>query len=650
MTDPEECEWFEALGDGLMVVLPAPPPTPGTWTTGAGAWLHVASDGAVTAFTGKVDVGQDNCTALRLLVAEGLRVSLADVRLAMGDTDLCPHDMGTFGSRSMPDAGSALAKVAAHAHSLLPVAVGERRLEVVIGALEVIAPSEWRAAGRAHVPEGMVGVVTGSRRFISDLVMPGLRYGAVLRAPVLGATLRDLDATGLDAFGGVELVRTHKVAGVVAGDPVVARKALASLRARWDVPQAPSDGDLEGFLRTHPLADTGGWGQAVHDERGDPDAALAAAEVFGRATYTTAYIAPASLETRGALAVWDDDGRLTVWVGTQTPFATRAQVAGELDLAEERVRVIVPPTGGGFGGKHGGGVALEAAIMAREAGAPVKVSWSRHEEFTAGTLRPAAVIDVASAATAQGGLTGWTFTNINSGAAAIAMPYSVANQRIDYRPAASPLLQASYRALAATANNFARESQIDELAHQLGMDPVEFRLANLDDERLAAVLSAAAERFGWRVGFGAGQGIALALEKGGRAATVAQVADVEGELEVVRLVTAYECGAVVNPQTVTNQIEGATIMALGGALFEAIHFDHGVITNGSFCDYRVPRITDVPPIDVVLLDRPDLPSAGAGETPMICVAPAIANAVFDLTHQRLRSLPLNAEGSVRFRR
>jgi isoquinoline 1-oxidoreductase len=260
------------------------------------------------------------------------------------------------------------------------------------------------------------------------------------------------------------------------------------------------------------------------------------------------------------------------------------------------------------------------------------------------------VIDVAGAATADGGITAWTFTNINSGAAAIMMPYAVANQRIEFRPAASPLLQAPYRALAATANNFARESQIDELAYALDMDPVEFRLGNLDDERLAAVLTAAAQRFGWRAGSGAGQGIALAVEKGGRAATVAQVAEVEGELEVVRLVTAYECGAIVNPQTVINQIEGATIMALGGALFEAIRFDHGVITNGSFSDYRVPRITDVPPIDVVLLDRPDLPSAGAGETPLICVAPAIANAVFDLTRRRLRSLPLNAEGLVRFRR
>jgi len=145
---------------------------------------------------------------------------------------------------------------------------------------------------------------------------------------------------------------------------------------------------------------------------------------------------------------------------------------------------------------------------------------------------------------------------------------------------------------------------------------------------------------------GAGQGIACGVEKGGRVATVAEVRDVEGSLRVVRLVTAYECGAVVNPDTVINQIEGATVMALGGALFEAIHFSDGVITNGSFSDYRVPRFRDVPPIEVVLMDRPDLASAGAGETPMIAVAPAIANAIFDVCARRLRSLPLDADGRM----
>ena len=647
LTKPEDRDWFEVLGDGLVVVLPAPPLAPGSWTTGAGAWLHVDAHATVTAFTGKVDVGQDNCTALRLLVAEELHVPLAKVRLAMGDTDLCPYDMGTFGSRSMPDAGHALAQVAAHARTFIPVSVGSRRVEIVTGEPVVMAGTEWRVAGTPHVPEGMVDAVTGARRFVSDLTLPDLRYGAVLRPPVVGATLRELDAAALHDRDDVVLVRTRALSGVVAADPVSASFALASLRPVWDVPSAPSSDNLEEFLRSHPSPETDGWSRPVHIEQGNPDETLAKSAPRSEATYTTAYIAPAPLETRSALAVWDDDGRLTIWVGTQTPFSTRAQVAAALDLNEQQVRVIVPPTGGGFGGKPGAGVATEAAIMAREVSGPVKVSWSRHEEFTAGTLRPAAIIDVASAGAPSGELSAWTFTNINSGPAAIACPYRVANQRIDYQPAASPLAQGSYRALAATANNFARESQMDELAHQLGWDPVEFRVANLDDERLVTVLRAAAERFGWvRSGVGAGQGIACGVEKGGRVATVAEVSNVEGSLRVVHLVTAYECGAVVNPDTVLNQIEGATVMALGGALFEVIRFHEGVITNGSYTDYRVPRFRDVPLIDVVLLDRPDLASAGAGETPMIAVAPAIANAIFDYCGRRIRSLPLDAYGAV----
>jgi isoquinoline 1-oxidoreductase len=644
MTEPEDRDWFEVLGDGVVVVLPPPPLAPESWSTGASAWLHVDAAAKVTAFTGKVDVGQDNCTALRLLVAEELQLPLANLRLAMGDTDLCPYDMGTFGSRSMPDAGHALAQVAAHARTLLPVRAGLRRLEIITGEPVVMAGTEWHLAGTPHVPEGTVDAVTGARRFTSDVTLPGLRYGAVLRPPVLGATLRELDTDAVDGRDDVVLVRTRALIGVVADGTISARAALASLRPTWDVPRAPSNDDLEAFLRAHPSVDIGAWSRPVHIERGDPDGALATAAVRQDATYTTAYIAPASLETRSALALWGDDGRLTVWVGTQTPFSTRAQVAASLDLNEQMVRVIVPPTGGGFGGKHGGGVATEAALMAREVGGPVKVTWSRHEEFTVGTLRPAAIVDVSSAAAPNGELAAWTFTNTNSGPAAIASPYRVSNLRIDYQPSVSPLAQGSYRALAATANNFARESHMDELAHELGVDPVEFRADNLDDERLVTVLRAAAERFGWVRGGGVGQGIACGVEKGGRVATAAEVCGEAGSYRIVRLVSAYECGAVVNPDTVINQIEGATVMALGGALFEAVRFREGVITNGSFTDYRVPRFHDVPAIDVVLLDRPDVASAGAGETPMIAVAPAIANAIFDLSARRLRSLPLNSEG------
>ena len=645
MTEPAERDYFGVLGDGLVVVLPPETPAAGTWSTSGGAWLHAGTGGIVTAFTGKVDVGQDNRTALRLLVAEELRVPFENVRLAMGDTDLCPYDMGTFGSRSMPDAGGALSRVAAFARDLLPVAPGERRIEVVTGEPDVTRASQWQIAGSPRIPSGTVDVVTGSLRYASDLSMPGLWHGAMLRPPVFRSELGHLDTSALDGRSDVVVVKTPVGVGVLARDRVQARMALALLNPTWEIPEAPSDDGLEEFLRSHPLAGGDSWNGPFHQEQGDAGGALEAAAVRVDASYTTAFVAPAPLETRVALACWDG-GRLTIWTGTQTPFPVRAEVAAALDLDEENVRVIVPPTGGGFGGKHAGGVATEAAMLAREIGGPVRVGWTRREEFGAGSLRPAAVMDVKAGATSDGALSAWTFTNINSGRAAIATPYRVANQRIDYQPAVSPLAQASFRALAATANNFARESHMDEVAHRLGRDPVEFRLANLVDERLALVLRAAAERFGWTtVHKNSGRGIACGLEKEGRVATAAQVAiGPDDLLTVIRLVTAYECGAVVNPDTVLNQIEGATVVALGGALFEAVHFNAGTITNGTFSDYRIPRISDVPPIEVVLLNRADLPSAGAGETPMIAVAPAIANAVFDATGRRLRSLPLTADG------
>jgi len=645
MTGPAERDWFGVLGDGLVVVLPPETPAAGTWSTSGGAWLHAGCDGIVTAFTGKVDMGQDNRTALRLLVAEELRVPFENVRLAMGDTDLCPYDMGTFGSRSMPDAGGALSRAAAFARDLLPVAPGERRIEIVTGEPAVTRASQWQIAGSPRLPTGTVDAVTGSRRYVSDLSLPGLWHGAMLRPPVFRSELAHLDTNALDGRRDVVVVRTPVGVGVVAQDRAQARMALALLKATWEIPDAPSDDDLEEFLRSHPLAGGDGWNGPFHQEQGDAAAALKVAAVRVDASYTTAFVAPAPLETRVALACWEG-GRLTIWTGTQTPFPVRAEVAAALDLDEQDVRVIVPPTGGGFGGKHAGSVATEAALLAREIGAPVRVGWTRREEFNAGSLRPAAVMDVKAGATRDGALSAWSFTNINSGRAAIATPYRVANQRIDYQPAESPLAQASFRALAATANNFARESHMDEVAYRLGRDPVEFRLANLADERLALVLRAAAERFGWATGHdNSGRGIACGLEKEGRVATVAQVAlGPDGLLSVIRLVTAYECGAVVNPDTVLNQIEGATVVALGGALFEAVHFNAGAISNGTFSDYRIPRIGDVPPLEVVLLHRADLPSAGAGETPMIAVAPAIANAVFDATGRRLRSLPLTVDG------
>src|SRR5689334_14660877 len=238
--------------------------------------------------------------------------------------------------------------------------------------------------------------------------------------------------------------------------------------------------------------------------------------------------------------------------------------------------------------------------------------------------------------------------NYNSGSAGIRTYYEIPNQRIVLHETQPPLRQGSYRALAATANHFARESHMDELAHAVNMDSLEFRLKNLKDERLRAVFEAAAKQFGWGKSKSAGRGFGMGggYEKLGNIATFAEVNvdQKSGDVKIVRVVSAFECGAIVNPDNLRNQIEGSNVQGLGGALFEAIEFENGKILNGKLSQYRVPRFSDLPVLETVLLDRKDIPSVGAGECPMTGLAPAISNAIFDAVGVRLRSLPLVPNG------
>jgi len=358
-------------------------------------------------------------------------------------------------------------------------------------------------------------------------------------------------------------------------------------------------------------------------------------------TYTVAYIAHVPLEPRAAVAEWSGE-KLTVWTGTQRPFGVRGDLAEALNIPAERIRVIVPDTGSGYGGKHSGEAAIEAARLAKSAGKPVKIVWTREEEFTWAYVRPAGVIEISSGVRQDGTITAWEFHNYNSGPSGMQGTYDFPNQRAVFHPSNSPLRQGSYRGLAATANHFARESHIDELAHTVNMDPLEFRLKNLKDERQRAVLQAAAEKFGWgklKNGSGRGYGLMLGFEKGSYVAACAEVSMEGGRPKIVRVVEAFECGAVVNPDHLRNQIEGSVIMAIGGALFEQVRFEDGKVLNPMLSRYRVPRFADVPLIETVLVDRKDLPSAGAGETPIVGLAPAVGNAIFQAAGKRLRSMP-----------
>jgi len=692
--DLDRRDFFRFLGAGILVASVLKPAVIAQESGGArqrrgdslpkeiDAWLHLGENGKVTVYTGKVEMGQNIRTSLSQAVAEELHIPMGNIEMVMGDTQFTPFDMGTFGSRTTPTMNLQLRKVAAAAREMLiglaaaqwgtdrqnlsaaegkvtdaqtnrsleysALTKGQQLTQTVTSDTALIPASGWKVAGQSALKVDGREFVTGRHRYPSDQKLPDMLHGKVLRPPSFGATLLSVDTQKAEQMGAT-VVHDGNFVGAAAANAELAAAAISAIHAEWKSEPQPSSKDLFDYLRKNTVEGKDPTGDGDRYDVGAVDQALSSADHRLQQTYTVSYIAHVPLEPRAALAKWDGD-KVTVWTGTQRPFGVRGQLAEAFRIPEDQVRVLMPDTGSGYGGKHTGETAIEAARLARAAKRPVKLTWTREEEFTWAYFRPAGVIDVSSGVRNDGSITAWEFHNYNSGSAGIRTYYEIPNQRIVFHAANSPLRQGSYRALAATANHFARESHMDEMAHSLKMDPLEFRLKNLKDERLRAVFTAAAKQFGWGIrdktlpgrGFGMGGG----YEKLGNIATFAevQVDRKSGDVKVVRVVSAFECGAIVNPDNLRNQIEGSNVQGLGGALFEAIEFDNGKILNGRMSQYRVPRFSDVPVLETVLLDRKDLPSAGAGECPMIGLAPAVANAIFDATGVRLRSLPLVPEG------
>jgi len=650
------------------------------------SWIHISPDNSVTVFTGKTEMGQNIRTSLAQQVSEELRVSMNTITMVMADTELCPFDMGTFGSRTTPQMGTELRNISAAARDLLLEKAAERfgvnrtQLVAADGTIKdqsnnrsvrygellqgqqlvqlipddppLEPPEQWKVAGTPVAKIGGQEFVTGGHKYTSDLSRQGMLYGKVLRPSGFHATLASLDAAEAQKAANVTVVRDGDFVGVVAPDSTMATRALGTLKAKWNAPQQISEKELYDYLRKGSAgsAESGERrGRSNSHEQGSIEVGMTSADRKIESTYTVAYIQHAPLEPRAAVAEWNGD-KLTVWTGTQRPFAVRDELAQAFHLPEKNVRVIVPDTGSGYGGKHTGECAVEAARLAKAAGKPVKLQWTREEEFTWAYFRPAGVIDVRAGARKDGTLITWEFHNYNSGPAAINTQYNVSNQKIQYHPTQTPpLRQGSYRGLAATANHFVRESAMDELAHAIGMDALEFRLKNISDPRLRAVFETAAKRFGWgkeKPSASHAFGIAGGFEKGGYVATCAEVAvDPKSKsVRITRVIEAWDCGPVVNPNGLKNQIEGAIVQGIGGALFEDVHFANGRILNPLFSSYRVPRFRDLPAIEVEIINRKDVPPFGAGETPIVGLAPAVANAIFSATGKRLRAMPLVPNG------
>ncbi|HEU5395637.1 MAG TPA: molybdopterin cofactor-binding domain-containing protein [Verrucomicrobiae bacterium] len=647
------------------------------------AFLRIGEDGRVTCFTGKIEMGQGPITSLPQMVAEDLDAPLDTVDIIMGDTDQCPWDMGTFGSMTTRFFGPALRAAAAEARGVLLELAAEKlkvpqsqliakdgvisdqkdpHNKVTYGQLargQKIArhlqakpalkdPSQFKVIGQSHVRHDGEAKVTGQAHYAADIRVPGMLYAKILRPPAHGATLKSVDTAAAKAVPGVQVVQEGDLIAVLHPFPDVAEEALGKIKAEWDTPAATYD-DKTVFDHLQKVAPE----PRVVEHGGDLDAGKKDAVKKFEATYLNSYVAHSPMEPHAALCQIEGD-KATVWASTQNPFGARDQVAEAIGFPNEKVRVITPFVGGGFGGKTNNREAVEAARLAKASGKPVQVMWTREEEFFYDTFRPAAIVKIDSGVDAAGRIAFWDYDVYFAGERGAAQFYTVPNHRTASRgsgfggPAsAHPFATGAWRAPGNNTNTFARESHIDMMAAGAGIDPVQFRLTNLGDERMIRVLKAAADKFGWKPAKGPskrGYGVACGIDAGSYVAGIAEVAvDADGNVHVKRVVCAQDMGVVINPEGAIIQMEGCITMGLGYALTEEVHFKGGEVLDTNYDTYELPRFSWVPEIETVLVENNQTPPQGGGEPSIILMGALIANAVYDATGARLFQLPMTPE-------
>jgi len=654
------------------------------------AFLRIGEDGRITLFTGKIEQGQGAMTVLPLMLAEELEVRPGTVDIVLGDTDLCPYDGGTYGSLTVRSFGPLLRAAAAEARVVLMELASEKlnvpleKLEARDGAVfekgrpqtkvtyaelaqgKAIArkaalkpalkkPAEFKVMGRPAARRDARDKATGKAQYAGDIRVPGMLYGKVLRPPAHGAKLKTIDVGAAEKVAGARVIQEGDFVAVVHEHPDAAEAALAKIKADYDLPPADLDDKniYEHLIKAAPPAGK----PAAQGGDLEEGAKLAAFTVDKQ--YLNAYVSHAAMETHTALVKIDGD-KATVWSSTQGPFPTRDSVAQALKFPSQNVHVIMPYVGGGFGGKTASPQAVQAARLAQITGKPVQVSWTRADEFFYDTFRPAAVVNIKSGVSSEGRIVLWDYEVLWAGERSSQQFYDIPHHRTVVRGEwgggrggaaqglSHPFSVGPWRAPASNTNVFARESHIDIMAAQAGKDPVEFRLANLNNERMKRILKAAADKFGWTPGKAPsrrGVGVALADYLGTNLATMAEV-EVDrstGHVQVKRVVCAQDMGVAVNPQGATLQIEGCIMMGLGYCLTEEVHFKGRSVLEENFDTYELPRFSWLPKIETVLLDSPEVQIAGGGEPPIITMGAVIANAIFDATGARLLRLPMTPE-------
>ena len=682
---------FLTAGAGLTVTflagcaLPVIPKRPAPTASDGLSWIRF-SGGRYALFVPRTEMGQNIATALKQIACDELGISLAQLQVNIPSTADIARVKATVGSDSIKDFALPLAQACATLRDAISAGMKAGSLTMVErdpGTLRAFANSA-RYVGKAALVEQSLAIVTGLPLYAADVRRPGMMFGRVLRAPASTelpsrpASMNQAAARAVPGF--VALIKDERLiqgaslgVGIVGRTPGALERIAGALNVQWKIEGAVDPGAMEagldvgrlqqaGKLRhqlKYPAASSGDAGEKPWDIDLSIQIPLAA---------------HGSIEPRAAVAEFDSSGRLELWAGSQDLFYLRDVAASRLGLPLEQIVVHGHRVGGAFGGKTICTVELEAAILAQACGAPVKVQWSREQELQLGFHRPPSNHRIR-ARVSEGRLTHWwhgfasshiLFTNAvvpawlqrftdfigDDGVARGAMlPYRAHFRRSEFEVVRLPVLTGPWRGLGAGPNCLAIESAMDECARRAAMDPVRFRIVHAEHPRLKRVLERAAGAAAWqaprataRAGVQTGRGVACGVYKAMSFAAV--IADVEidiasGQIRVTRMVCAHDCGRVINPDQVRAQCEGNLVWGIGMIRNDHLPVGQSGVTASTFADAPIPRISDVPPIDVVLVDEGDAPT-GAGETAIVAAAGAVANAIRDASGIRLTRLPVAA--------
>ena len=648
------------------------------------AFLRISEDGRVSCFTGKIEMGQGVITSLAQMLADELDVSLDSVDMVMGNTDLCPWDMGTFGSMTTRFFGPPLRAAGAEGRQVLKelaskqlnvplknlvtengvvydknnrskkvtyaeLAKGKKIQKQVSEKVPVKKPSEFNIIGKPVKRRDGYEKVTGKAKYAGDIQVPGMLYASILRPPAHGAKLTNVDLSEAKKIKGVQVIQDEDLIAVLHKYPDVADNALSKIKAAYKKPDTGIDDKniFDHLLKVAPK------GEVVSEDGDIKKGEADSANIF-ESTFLDGYKAHAPIEPHTAV-VKIEGKDVTIWPSSQTPFPAKDEIARILNVSANNVHVISPFVGGGFGGKSRNLQIEQAARLAKLTGKPVQVAWSREDEFFDDSFRPAAIVKIRSGINSSGAMTFWDYGVYFAGTRGAEQFYDIPNHiTTGYnsgwtaRKGAHPFATGPWRAPGNNTNTFARESQIDIMAAKAGIDPVEFRLKHLKNEKTKRVLKTAAEKFGWtadRFPSGRGFGVACGVDAGTWVAAMAEVKVNKdtGDVKVNRVVSVQDMGLCINPEGAAIQMEGCIMMGLGYTLTEDIHFKNGEIFDLNFDTYELPRFSWLPKIETHIIDNQNEPAQGGGEPAIVVMGAVVANAIYDAVGARLYQLPMIPE-------